>query len=92
MIDLKYLLPVFLPLSACAPTSAEAPHGAVNYEISAELAAVAHLSDEAQVVVVFVPARDTDEARQDAMYYCNGLKQWQDATPSPASPHRCVPK
>lgn len=90
MIDLKYLLLVFLPLSACAPTSSEEPRGSVKYEISAQFAAAAHLSDEAQVLVVFIPARDTNEARQDAMYYCNGLKQWQDATPSPASPHRCV--
>ena len=89
MLRLKYLVPLLVPIAACAPTSATQP-GAVYYELSAQFAASAHLSEADQVLVVLVPARDTDEARQDAMYYCNGLREWQDATPSPASPHRCV--
>jgi hypothetical protein len=88
------LLVAFVALSSgCQPTGAVGntqPSGTVDYKMSAEFGAANHLSSEQQILVVFVPARDTDEARQDAMYYCDGLRQWQDQTPGPSSPHRCV--
>lgn len=64
--------------------------GAVDYKMSAAFAEVNNLSEEQQNLVTFVPARDSEEARTDAMFYCNGLRQWQDETPGPTSPHRCV--
>jgi hypothetical protein len=88
------LLAAFVMLtSGCQPTGAvdhNQPSGTVDYKLSADFGAANHLSEEQQTLVILVPARDTEDARKDSMYYCDGLRQWQDQTPGPTSPHRCV--
>lgn len=81
---LLYLPPVVLLFAACQP------QGTVDYMVSENFAAASKLSQDQQVLVTLVPARDSDEARKDTMFYCEGLRDWQDATPGPTSPHRCV--
>ena len=84
MTKLLYLPPLMLLVAACQP------QGTVDYMVSKDFAAASKLSPDQQVLVTFVPARASDEARRDALFYCEGLRDWQDANPGPTSPHRCV--